>query len=244
LTFDDGYADNVENGLPELKALGLPATVFVTAAPLLRREPLWTAELALLLERTRVPEAVAVGKRWPLGSEEERWSARRGLTRAWAVVPPEEVYPELRRLAESLEVGYGQAAEVIMDAGAARVWREAGGSIGGHTVNHPNLAYQTEEVARRELAEAARLLKETLGERPDSMAYPNCGGLARHHSPRLTEIVAGEGYRVACTSDQGVVRPETHRLALPRVTVTRRLWDEDLLEVAIERARLGGAFRG
>ena len=41
VTFDDGYADNHRLGLPVLRALGLPATVYVATGAVADAAPFW-----------------------------------------------------------------------------------------------------------------------------------------------------------------------------------------------------------
>jgi peptidoglycan/xylan/chitin deacetylase (PgdA/CDA1 family) len=238
LTFDDGYADNVELALPELQAVGVPASVFVTTGPLRGGDPLWTAELALLLRKSRRREVESGGEIHSLADAEASWKTRRRLTRDWAVLPPREVAGRIRDLASALEVEYGQARGVIMDVVAARRWEEAGMTVGGHTVNHPNLAYQEEPVLREELEGSLRDLRESLARPVAAMAYPNCGALPRHHAPEVSLAAERAGFRLAVTSNSGFVRPGAEPLALPRIGVTRRLWSAELLETEIERVRL------
>src|SRR5512140_338874 len=45
ITLDDGYADNYEQAFPVLRALELPATVYVVTETLEAGAPLWMAEL-------------------------------------------------------------------------------------------------------------------------------------------------------------------------------------------------------
>src|SRR5262249_9402705 len=43
VTFDDGYADNHRLGLAVLRALGIPATLYVATGAIDRRAPFWVA---------------------------------------------------------------------------------------------------------------------------------------------------------------------------------------------------------
>jgi peptidoglycan/xylan/chitin deacetylase (PgdA/CDA1 family) len=61
VTFDDGYVDNLEAGLPLLERFGIPATVFATAGnELSQQEPWWMQLEALLLETEVLPERLEV----------------------------------------------------------------------------------------------------------------------------------------------------------------------------------------
>lgn len=241
ITFDDGYADNVELALPELRAVGVPACLYVTTGPMRGGDPLWTAELALLLDRSRRSEVESAGERLSLAGPEERWSTRRHLTRTWAMLDPSELSRRIRALAEALEVDYGQARGVVLSEGEARRWREEGMALGAHTVHHPNLAYQDPEVRRSELEGSMRDLQEVLGERVASMAYPNCGALPHHHGKDTHAAVRKAGFRLAFTSDTGALGPGQAPFSIPRLGVTRRLWRTEILETEIERTRLRGA---
>jgi len=53
ITLDDGYADNYHQAFPLLRALGLPATVYVVTETLDDGPALWTAELRAAIMATR-----------------------------------------------------------------------------------------------------------------------------------------------------------------------------------------------
>jgi peptidoglycan/xylan/chitin deacetylase (PgdA/CDA1 family) len=243
ITLDDGYADNAEYALPELAAMGLRATVFVTTGPMMRREPLWTAELGMLIERTRRTRVESDGRYWALDSSQAKLNTRRGLTRQWASLAPEEVGRRIRELARDVDVPFGQADQVVMDSSGVRTWQSAGLELGAHTMRHPNLVYQESAVMREEIEGSARDLEAVTGHRPEAFVYPNCGNLPRHHSPKVSAMVGQVGFRVALTSDQGAITPRSERLALPRLSVAPRLWNTDLLDTEIERLRFRGLRR-
>ena len=90
VTFDDGYADNLEVAAPILLEHAIPATLFVATDLIDAGGPPWWDELAsLLLEPARLPSTLTLssgnGHHWriPSVSDEERRSARvRTLGRA------------------------------------------------------------------------------------------------------------------------------------------------------------------
>ena len=243
LTFDDGYADNVELALPDLQALGLPATIFVTTSPMLRRAPLWTAELALLIERSSGKDLTIDERRWQAGTPEARREATRALTRAWAVLSPDRVRANLELLAEQVGLPADQARDVVIDASSAKSWVAAGMSLGAHTVHHPNLAYQDDAVVLEELRGSTRDIESVTGETPRVVAYPNCGALPKHHSPEVAREVQRSGFEAAFTSDQGPVSFDDNRFTLPRLSVSPLYWDVDVLDAGIVRARFTAARR-
>ena len=57
LTFDDGWADNVDHALPELQRAGLPGLMFVVADAVGRRQPFWQEQLIAAWRRGVLPIA-------------------------------------------------------------------------------------------------------------------------------------------------------------------------------------------
>jgi peptidoglycan/xylan/chitin deacetylase (PgdA/CDA1 family) len=240
ITFDDGYADNYRLGLPVLRALGLPATVYVATGAVGGGAPFWVAAARALALRApgdllEVPGQPAI----PLGTRERREVAAKTLTRA--LVP-------LRSDARATLLAEAAAAVGLdlnrMLAGTMLTWNEirelhaAGWTIGAHTVTHANVALAAPEDAEADIVGSRDALAAALGTGVDHFCYPNSGGQHRYVSPGVIEILRRHHFRSATTSRPGALRPDADRFQLPRLGVSPRLGPVVELATALERQRL------
>lgn len=203
ITFDDGYANNARVAAPILKALGLPATFFLTTGFLDGSHRPWWYRLRNALRSSPRRDRDVV--KW------ER--ALKGLATA----------DREHRLAE-LEAHTGASARA--DAYPFMSWEEArtlaagGFTVAAHTVSHPSLGAETPEVAAREIRESiARVAKET-GTRATIFSYPY--GRAQDIGPSAEEAVRTAGCRAAVTTTSHLVSRRPDLLRLPRLCVTGR----------------------
>jgi peptidoglycan/xylan/chitin deacetylase (PgdA/CDA1 family) len=240
VTFDDGYADNHRLGLPVLRALGLPATVYVATGAVGGQTPFWVAAVRALALRAagdvlEVPGQVPI----PLGAPSRREAAAKVLTRA--LVP--------LSAAARAEVVADAAARAGLDldvllAGTMLTWDQirelhaAGWTIGAHTVTHANVALAPPVQAEADIVGSRDALADALGTTIDHFCYPNSGGQHRYVSPEVVEILRRQGFRSATTSRPGALRPDADRYQLPRLGVSPRLGPVAELATALERQRL------
>jgi len=97
--------------------------------------------------------------------------------------------------------------------------REAGMSVGSHTVTHRNLARLTETEVEAELSDSKNRLEEMLEMTVNSLAYPY--GKPRSHVTRaVAGIAATCGYRLAVTTSARRVDRADTLLELPRLLVS------------------------
>ncbi len=241
MTFDDGYADNVERALPALEAHGARATFYLTAGLMDSRRAPWWDDLVHRLE--------AAGRRevrfeYDGDAQVLSLSTRSGRAAALgALLPGFHERPE--RQARRLEA-LGRATGVTAPAPcrlatwdlAARL-AERGMEIGAHTMDHPYLSLLDGEEQLGEIEDSARLIERRLGVRPRGLAYP--GG---DYDARTLEVVAAAGFEHAVTTRTGDAGAESPRLELRR----RGLSDGACLNPAgrfsarLARAELEGAF--
>jgi peptidoglycan/xylan/chitin deacetylase (PgdA/CDA1 family) len=233
VTFDDGYADNLNVAAPILLEHGIPATLFVAADLVDTGGPPWWDELAaLLLEPARLPPTLSLsigGGRWrvpPLAAGKRAantplpWEAEPG-TRLRAFY---EVWLALRALnAPTREAALDEIAEW---AGAPRpagrvllAWEQLrefaalpGFGLGAHTLTHPALPSCSPEDARAEIAGGADRLRARAGVEVDQFAYPFGAW-----TPSVARLVAELGFRSAYTTDARAVLWSSSPHALPRV---------------------------
>jgi peptidoglycan/xylan/chitin deacetylase (PgdA/CDA1 family) len=236
VTFDDGYADNLEVAAPILLEQGIPATLFVASGLVDAGCPPWWDELALLLlEPERLPPTLTLstgnGDSWripPLGGDELRpaakspppWEAKPG-TRLRAFY---EVWLALHALdAPTREVALDEVAEwagTARPSGRVLLTREQlrefaalpGLGLGVHTVTHRALPSCTPEDARAEIAGGADWLRGQVGVEVDQFAYP-FGAWTRS----AARLVAELGFRAAYTTDGKPISWSSSPHALPRV---------------------------
>lgn len=239
ITFDDGYADNLE-AARVLHRHGVVGTFYLTAHCLADGQPFWPTEVKTLAQQlpgpsvtlTSGPQPVTV----PLATPEDRARASRLFTKLCKSTPipvREALRRELRALAGVKEaptpsmLTWKQVSQMV----------QLGMDIGGHTLTHTNLPSAGPDDARREIDGCRRVLRERLGVEVTQFSYPN-GGAERYHTPDLHQMVEQAGFTGASTSSNGFTTRSSDLYAMERVEIEERL--EDLV-FALEVERF--AFR-
>lgn len=225
ITFDDGYRDNHDVALPLLRALGLPATFFVTTGFVDRPRVPWWDELCWMVrtsERDRIPALDPLGESLAWAAPAERAAAIGRLVAAGKTLPPAEIDGLLDRVGEA--AGTGRCApdawaDRWMTWDMVRALRDGGMTVGGHTVNHPVLARLPVDEQREEVTGCARRLKEELGQEMTLFSYPV--GTPGTFDAQTAEVVRGAGVRLAFAYDGGIAEQRAwDPLAVPRASVS------------------------
>lgn len=231
LTFDDGYLDVLENGVPILEKYGLHATVFVTAGMVGSDREFWWDDLErILLTGAPLPESLDVttpagSGRWELDRPEGRVAAYEALCSvlrdcdfneiradmdgllAWAGMPPE-----------------GRRSHRVVDPEQLRRLASSPAiEIGSHTVSHARMTILSPDRRREELVESRRLLTEWTGRETSLFSYPY--GTGRDFDAATARQVAAAGYSAGIANFAGDVKAGVDPFAVPRRLV--RNWDRD-----------------
>jgi peptidoglycan/xylan/chitin deacetylase (PgdA/CDA1 family) len=251
VTFDDGYADNLQEAAPLLRRYEVPATIFVATGALGDASSFWWDELAdVLLVPGRLPEMLELciaGRRhqWTLGATADydpvafarhgRWSP----VREEPPTPRQATYLALWMLLSPLP---GDAQRRVLDdlAAWAGTRRTTGSSrrmlterelatlgsddsieIGAHSVTHAALPALPAPDQRREVTASKGDLERLLGRPVTSFAYPY-----GQVSPETVAVVRQAGFERACTTRPGAVEAGTGPLELPRFAAQDWTGDE------------------
>jgi len=227
ITFDDGYADNLE-AARILARYNATATFYITAGCLAGGQPFWPAEIRHLVAAIRQPrlqiDASGVALDLPLGSDEDRTAAVRRLTKAFKsnVIPVrEELRAHLRRAA-----GDPAMPRIMLTWDEVREMHALGMTIGSHTMTHPNLPSAGLTAARGELTSSRTRLEHEVSAPVTMFSYPN-GGADRYLTPDVQGAVKEAGYLAATTSRNAFATIASDPYALERIEVEERL--EDLI---------------
>jgi peptidoglycan/xylan/chitin deacetylase (PgdA/CDA1 family) len=245
VTFDDGYADNHDVGLPVLSSLRVPAAVYVVTgltgtARRLAHDRIYAA-LVELARRGLRPEWAGLAA--PVQALLDGCAAEgpaATLDRLIARLPQ----ARLLEVAAALEARTGlreedlPAGTRLLDWEQVRALDAAGMDIGGHSVSHAVLPNLPLPEARREIAGCRDQLAERLGRRPRHFAYPN-----GYHSAAVRRAVAEEGFETAVTTE------DRENLRGGELHAVRRkvLWENSTLgpggySSALATCNFGGVF--
>jgi len=226
ITFDDGYADTVEEALPVLERSGVPATVFVTTGSPGRH--FWWDELAdIVLGPPSLPARLDLevgGARhgWSIASTPDGQapngrtallhslaSVLRGLNaadrcatlrrlRTWSAREPSQ--PSPHRALTPDEIRRLAASPLI--------------EIGAHSVSHPALTFLPDAEQREEIAESRARLEAITERRVTSFSYPHGS-----YAGSTISAVRDAGFTAACCSTPDVMTVRSNVYALPRLWV-------------------------
>jgi peptidoglycan/xylan/chitin deacetylase (PgdA/CDA1 family) len=209
LTFDDGYRDNYELAFPILRRHGIPATFFLATGFLDDPRVPWWDELAWMVKQSR-REGLAAGEWLQRGValDGDRRAAIDELTRVYKSIRSDRTEAFLDYCAEAAGTGRcdaGSAADMWMTWEMAAELRDAGMTIGGHSVTHPVLGNSEPAAQTREIEGCGRRIGERLGVQMRFFAYPV--GLPATFDETTQRILERVGVKLAFSLYGGYLRP-------------------------------------
>jgi peptidoglycan/xylan/chitin deacetylase (PgdA/CDA1 family) len=217
ITFDDGYADNVDVALPVLRSIGVPATFFI-ATGFLDGSAMWNDRLIEAVRRhsdaTLDLHSIGLGVH-----DVSSWSRKRAVSNA-LIQQLKYLEPSARdqRVAQvERAIGGVGPRGLMMSRDNVRTLIASGMDVGAHTITHPILASVSLQTAREEIAGGKADL-ESITFRPVRVfAYPN-GSPNRDFSKEHVDLVAACGFEAAVTTAWGAASVNSSPFQLPRFT--------------------------
>lgn len=200
LTFDDGWADNVDHALPELQRAGLPALMFVVADAVGRRQPFWQERLIAAWRRGAIAVAdIAAalpadgGERLP---DTEDLAAMRALVMRLEALSAGQRAALLAPFQPAMDDGL----QHMVDARQLLALRQGGVALGLHGKSHVRMTQAEDldaELQGARVALAARLGEASgHGEAPEvTLSFPHGA-----HDAGIAERARQAGYELLFTS--------------------------------------------
>jgi len=199
MTFDDGYRGVLEHGLPVLERYGIPAAVFVAAAPVLDQQHFWFDALC----RRDGEAAVTTARALPY----QKWRALADSITTTAVETESHrplTRTELEQLAHSPLI-----------------------EIGAHTMTHPTLSLAPIEEQQREIADCRATLERVLGRPVSAFAYPY-GNPFGDYTSETVAVVRDARFDLAFTTAGSFATLECDPLQIPRFMMLDTVGDVEL----------------
>lgn len=231
VTFDDGYADNVEVALQILKKWNIPATFFISSG-FLDGGRMWNDTILESFKKLAAKEidlsAIGMGCHSVITESERRGLAHRVIDAL------KHRSPEQRSAGTRFIASFASELpdDLMMTGAQVKKLADAGMEIGGHTVNHPILAALDREEARREILDGKNALEELTGKPVSLFAYPN-GKPGRDYTDYHTRILPDLGFEAAVSTHWGVSTIGSDIWQLPRFTP----WDRNPAEFMLRMIR-------
>jgi peptidoglycan/xylan/chitin deacetylase (PgdA/CDA1 family) len=192
ITSDDGWRGFYQQAMSTLQ--GRDATIYVTTGVLQGAVP-WYVRWRLLLEQyPHLLRVLAhdVGRLEPFRDADSAIAALKQLDYARIRSLWHQAMKDVPLDEDSLPKDWFMREEELPTAA------QNGFTIGAHTVNHPILTHELDEVVRREVTESKQVLETLTGVPVRHFAYPN-----GDHNEQVVRCVQEAGYATAVTTQAG-----------------------------------------
>ncbi len=239
VTFDDGYADNVNEALPILEELGVPSTFFISTGFISSDAEFWWDDLErIILNENKLPPSFTLDtglgmREWPTKSVAERTRLYQDFHVLIKELPPEQREQQLARLrswADVTDKGRESHRVATLDE-LRRLARSELVTIGGHTVTHTKLSILSQDRQYEEITASLRQLEAWCGRRISVFSYPF--GSRDDYTAETVEVCRQAGLFRAVANIPGQYHSWTDPYQIPRNLV--RNW-----ELPMFRRKLAG----
>ncbi len=215
ITMDDGWGGVYTVGLPLIRELEIPVTVYVTTYYVENRMPVYTVTVSYLFWRA-TPQLVHL----PRGTGTfdlayETAKAEEAAQNFGAALPPGDRLEFLKELAAALGVSFDEIERQhlfeVMDEQQLRGLAAAGVDIQLHSHRH-QWPLHDKEIVEAEVEENRRFLQRVVSSPLEHFCYPS-GVYGLHQAEWLAEL----GVKSATTIEPGLNYGHTSRFALHRL---------------------------
>ena len=221
ITFDDGYADNLDVAVPILKSYGLLATFFI-ATGFLNDGRMWNDTVIELVRNVNGAEwdvsELGLGK-WRLDSDSDRYRAAMSAIYQLRHLDFDDRRAKVEALVSQAACSLPQ--DLMLTTQGVQGLGNAGMEVGAHTVSHPILTRLDDNRARQEIGGSRKTLEQITGRPVNLFAFPN-GKPGQDYDERHVEMVREAGFQAAVSTQWGVARRNSDLLQLPRFTPWQR----------------------
>lgn len=243
LTFDDGYADNLQNARPLLERYDVPATIYLVTEALTEQRNFWWDELGwALLQPETLPESLELNLNgsqysWQLGAARHYAIADRKndrQIRPWEALPGTrlaffyDIWQHLRELSKSERLEAidrirmwarmperdRHAERILSKEEVYRLGDDSLIELGAHTVTHPSLTTIATAQQIEEIAGSKKQLEDILKHPVTSFSYPH-----GEYSAETIELVRSAGFQSATAIHFKCVFSGEDPFELPRFQV-------------------------
>jgi peptidoglycan/xylan/chitin deacetylase (PgdA/CDA1 family)/CelD/BcsL family acetyltransferase involved in cellulose biosynthesis len=226
ITFDDGYRDNYLSAFPILKALNIPATIFLTTGCVQDGKLPWYDQVALAFKLTARKSLDWDQHAAPSGAMESTEArirkTQRTLEWLWGL-NTEDRLRCLPELFEALHVSREpNLPNFMLNWTEIREMGKNGISFGAHTVTHPVLSHCKTEDVEREVVESKKTIERNVRQPVNHFAYPF--GRYGDFNEDAKKTLRAAGFLTAATTIPGYNRAGDDLLELKRFTP----WGQDL----------------
>jgi peptidoglycan/xylan/chitin deacetylase (PgdA/CDA1 family) len=220
VTFDDGYADVLEQAKPVLDRYEVPATVFIATGPVASQQEYWWDQIERLAHAPSLPAELLL----TIGDRQVRWLAEKEprttlLARLHEALLP--VREDTRAAAlETLHAWAGLPRQtrpthrVLSRPELQALARGGLIDLGAHSVTHPVLSGLPVDEQRREIAESKAAIEQATGRPVDLFAHPY--GAPGYFTDETVGLLRSLGFAAACANVPGRVERTTDPYRLPR----------------------------
>ena len=221
VTFDDGFADNLEVAAPVMNRYGIKGTVYVSVGFVEARETLWFLRIRNAFNTSTVLtwQGLQADREYDFSHPDERYRAFLEASRACA----RETGEQQESLVSSIERRLGVAPlrperRIMLTWDDIRELQGQGHIVGSHTMSHPNVAHVGREEVVRELVDSKHRLEEKTRVSIVHCSFPK-PILAPYFTEETIQEVRRAGYRTAVTCEPGVFRFGDDLLRINRCAV-------------------------
>ena len=224
ITFDDGYADNLEVAAPILSHFGICATFYVSVRCVDEAQPPWVARVRYAFRRSKKQLWQSPnGTIWPLADYEGRETAFIAACALCARLTGEAQERMVEAMERELDAGpIPPEACRMLTWDQVRALTRGGHIVGSHTLSHPNLAHVGDDELNTEITKSRRRIQDEVGGPILHFAYPN-PVLSPHWTMRTVAASRQAGYQTAVIATPGLVRQRDDLHSLHRLPASRNL---------------------